>query len=161
MSRGSVLVVGGGIGGLSAAIALRNVDYDVNVMEVRPDLHSSVYGVGIIQPVNALRALEAIGCAEACLAVGYSTTAWGQVLDVDGNLVREMPGARIPGSDLPPMNGLTRPQLHKILTSKERCKLIVESPVRIGEWEMDPAGNEDFDHAGLTQHVLETMVQPI
>jgi 2-polyprenyl-6-methoxyphenol hydroxylase-like FAD-dependent oxidoreductase len=118
MSRGSILIVGGGIGGLSAAIALRAVDYDVNVVEVRPDLHSSVYGVGIIQPVNALRALEAIGCAEACLAAGYSTTAWGQVLDVDGNLVREMPGARIPGSDLPPMNGLTRPQLHKILTSK-------------------------------------------
>lgn len=118
MSRGGVLVVGGGIGGLSAAIALRGADYDVNVVEIKADLHSSVYGVGIIQPVNALRALAAIGCAEACLEVGYSTTAWGQLLDVDGNLVREMPGARIPGSDLPPMNGLTRPQLHKILTDK-------------------------------------------
>jgi 2-polyprenyl-6-methoxyphenol hydroxylase-like FAD-dependent oxidoreductase len=120
MSRGSVLVVGGGIGGLSTAIALGNVGYDVNVVELREDLHSSVYGVGIIQPVNALRALEAIGCAEACMEAGYSTTAWGQVLDVEGNLVREMPGARIPGSDLPPMNGLTRPQLHKILTSRAR-----------------------------------------
>jgi 2-polyprenyl-6-methoxyphenol hydroxylase-like FAD-dependent oxidoreductase len=118
VSRGSVLVVGGGIGGLSAAIALRGADYDVNVVEIKADLHSSVYGVGIIQPVNALRALAAIGCARACLDVGYSTTAWGQLLDVDGNLVREMPGARIPGSDLPPMNGLTRPQLHKILTDK-------------------------------------------
>jgi len=111
LREGSVLIVGGGIGGPSAAIALRNVGYDVNVVEVRPDLHSSVYGVGIIQPVNALRALEAIGCAEACLAAGYSTKAWGQLLDVDGKLVREMPGARIPGSDLPPMNGLTRPQV--------------------------------------------------
>jgi 2-polyprenyl-6-methoxyphenol hydroxylase-like FAD-dependent oxidoreductase len=118
MSRGSVLVVGGGIGGLSAAIALRGADYDVNVVEIHEDLHSSVYGVGIIQPVNALRALEAIGCAEVCLTVGYSTKAWGQMLDVDGNVVREMPGARIEGSDLPPMNGLTRPQLHKILTDK-------------------------------------------
>lgn len=118
MSRGSVLVVGGGIGGLSAAIALRSADYDVNVVEVKADMHSSVYGVGIIQPVNALRALAAIDCAQACLDVGYSTTAWGQLLDVDGNVVGEMPGARIPGSDLPPMNGLTRPQLHKILTDK-------------------------------------------
>jgi 2-polyprenyl-6-methoxyphenol hydroxylase-like FAD-dependent oxidoreductase len=120
MSRGSVLVVGGGIGGLSAAIALRGADYDVNVVEIHADLHSSVYGVGIIQPVNALRALEAIGCAQACLDAGYSTTAWGQLLDVHGNLLREMPGARIPGSDLPPMNGLTRPQLHSILTGKAR-----------------------------------------
>ena len=118
MNRGSVLVVGGGIGGLAAAIALRGAGYAVNVVEIQADLHSSVYGVGIIQPVNALRALDAIGCAQACLAVGYSTTAWGQLLDVDGNLIREMPGARIPGSNLPPMNGLTRPQLHKILTGK-------------------------------------------
>lgn len=48
------------------------------------------------------------------MAVGYATTAWGHMLDVDGNLIREMPGARIPGSDLPPMNGLTRPQLHAL-----------------------------------------------
>ncbi|GHB58272.1 hypothetical protein GCM10010377_56550 [Streptomyces viridiviolaceus] len=73
--------------------------------------HLRVVGQGR-EPVNALRALDAIGCAEACMAVGYSTTAWGQMLDVDGNLIREMPGARIPGSALPPMNGLTRPQLH-------------------------------------------------
>ncbi|WP_327430746.1 hypothetical protein [Streptomyces sp. NBC_01236] len=43
----------------------------------------------------------------------------------------------------------------------ERCKLIVESSVAIGEYEMDPAAHPDFDHAGLTQHVLETMIQPI
>ena len=43
----------------------------------------------------------------------------------------------------------------------ERCKLIVESSVRIGEWEMDSAAHRDFDHAGLTQRVLEAMVQPI
>jgi 2-polyprenyl-6-methoxyphenol hydroxylase-like FAD-dependent oxidoreductase len=118
MSRGSVLVVGGGIGGLAAAIALRGVGYDVNLVEVQADMRASVYGVGIIQPVNALRALAAIGCARDCLEAGYSTTAWGQLLDVDGNLVREMPGARISGSDLPPMNGITRPRLHKILTGK-------------------------------------------
>ncbi|MFG3109690.1 FAD-dependent monooxygenase [Streptomyces tendae] len=118
MNRGSVLVVGGGIGGLSTAVALRGAGYDVNVVELQEDLHSSVYGVGIIQPVNALRALDAIGCAEACLAAGYSTTAWGQMLDVEGNPVREMPGARIEGSELPPMNGLTRPRLHRILTER-------------------------------------------
>ncbi|MFE9921523.1 FAD-dependent monooxygenase [Streptomyces sp. NPDC005774] len=43
----------------------------------------------------------------------------------------------------------------------ERCKRIVESSVAIGEYEMDPASHPDFDHAGLTQHVLERMVQPI
>ncbi|WP_182544044.1 FAD-dependent monooxygenase [Halosaccharopolyspora lacisalsi] len=77
MSRGGVLVVGGGIGGLSTSVALRNVGYDVHVVEIRPDLRSSVTGVGIIQPVNALRALEAIGCGEECLEAGHSSTTWG------------------------------------------------------------------------------------
>ncbi|WP_320781669.1 FAD-dependent monooxygenase [Streptomyces sp. CRN 30] len=119
-SRGSVLVVGGGIGGLSTAVALRQAEYDVTVVEIRADLHSSVAGVGIIQPVNALRALDAIGCAEACLAAGYATTAWGRMLDVEGNPLREMPGARIPGSGLPCMNGLSRPRLHHVLTDRAR-----------------------------------------
>lgn len=120
MAAGNVLIVGGGIGGLSAAIALRNKGFEVVVAELKADLHSSVFGVGIIQPFNALRALDAIGCAEECLAAGYSTRAWGKVLDAEGNEVRQMPGATIPGSNLPPMNGVTRPVLHEILTRKAR-----------------------------------------
>ncbi|TFV95170.1 FAD-dependent oxidoreductase [Leifsonia flava] len=118
MMHGKVLVIGGGIGGLSTAIALRNVGLDVTVVERNHDLHSSVYGVGIIQPINALRALDAIGCAEACMTVGFPATAWGSMYDVDGKFLHSMPGARIAGSDLPPLNGLTRPQLHEILTSR-------------------------------------------
>ena len=53
-----VLVVGGGIGGLSAAIALRKHGVDVGVVEINPNW--DVYGVGIIQPGNAIRALDAL-----------------------------------------------------------------------------------------------------
>lgn len=113
-----VLVIGGGIGGLSTAIALADKGFAVRVVEIQTDMHSSVFGVGIIQPVNALRALDAIGCAVPCIEAGYSTKAWGKVLDAAGNEVRQMPGAMIPGSDLPPMNGVTRPKLHEILTRR-------------------------------------------
>ena len=67
-----VLVVGGGIGGLSTTIALRRSDVQVDVVEKNPAW--DVYGVGIIQPPNALRALHAIGLAERCLEVG--TRSW-------------------------------------------------------------------------------------
>ena len=49
-----VLVVGGGIGGLSATIALRNRGVAVDVVESNPKW--DVYGVGILQPGNAIRA---------------------------------------------------------------------------------------------------------
>lgn len=118
MQSGDVHIVGGGIGGLSAAIAMRNTGWNVTVLEIQPDLHSSTYGVGIIQPINALRALDVIGCADACLAQGYSSKGWARMLDLQGNPVREVEGAVIPGSPLPTMNGITRPKLHKILTDR-------------------------------------------
>jgi len=117
-SQRRILVVGGGIGGLSTAIALRLAGDDVTVIEKQADLHSSVFGVGIIQPANALRALDAIGCADACLEAGYAATAWGSMYDVDGNFVKDMPGATFEQSKFPPMNGVTRPKLHEILTAR-------------------------------------------
>ena len=65
----TILVVGGGIGGLSATIALRRAGFDVDVVEKNPAW--DVYGVGIIQPGNALRALNELGLAEACVAQGH------------------------------------------------------------------------------------------
>lgn len=117
MSR-SVLIIGGGIGGLSTAIALRQAGFAVTVLERQHDLHSSIFGVGIIQPINALRALDAIGCAQACMDAGYPATAWGAMYDVDGRFLHEMRGTPIEGSALPPLNGLTRPKLHEILTDR-------------------------------------------
>ncbi|MBO1330356.1 FAD-dependent monooxygenase [Streptomyces sp. VRA16 Mangrove soil] len=84
MSPGSVLIVGGGTGGPSTAIALRNAGHAVHVVEPQADPHASVDGVGIGQPVYGLRALDAIGCAEACMAVGYPTTAWRRTPDETG-----------------------------------------------------------------------------
>jgi 2-polyprenyl-6-methoxyphenol hydroxylase-like FAD-dependent oxidoreductase len=118
MTRGHVLVVGGGVGGLSAALALRQAAYDVTVVELHSDVHSSVCGVGIIQPANALRALDAIGCAQACIDAGYPARAWGSLHSADGHFIKEMPGTPIEGATLPPMNGLTRPKLHRILTDR-------------------------------------------
>ncbi|HWD63130.1 MAG TPA: FAD-dependent monooxygenase [Humibacter sp.] len=111
-----VLVIGGGIGGLSATLSLRGAGIDVDVIERDPAW--GVYGVGIIQPANALRALAALGCADACIAAGFPAGGWGRMYDVDGRFVRDMPGAQI--ADFPPMNGLTRPKLHEILTGRAR-----------------------------------------
>ena len=174
----SVLIIGGGIGGLAASIALANVGFEVSVAEHQSDMHSSVYGVGIIQPVNALRALDAIGCAQACLDAGYPTTAWGQLRDVHGNFIKETPGATIPGSDLPPMNGLTRPELHRILTDRAlEVGVKIEYNRRFVELHDGPDGVQvvyedggsaaadmvvgaDGAHSQVRQHVLGADIVP-
>jgi 2-polyprenyl-6-methoxyphenol hydroxylase-like FAD-dependent oxidoreductase len=107
-----VLVVGGGIGGLSATIALRRAGFEVDLVEKNPAW--DVYGVGIIQPGNALRALNELGLAEACVAQGHpinGDAAWlgdGKVQLADNDWPPIVPG-------LPPGNGITRPRLHKLL----------------------------------------------
>ena len=47
MKNLEVLVIGGGIGGMTAAIALRRDGHTVTVIEKDPEW--AVYGVGIIQ----------------------------------------------------------------------------------------------------------------
>jgi 2-polyprenyl-6-methoxyphenol hydroxylase-like FAD-dependent oxidoreductase len=108
-----VLVVGGGIAGLCTAIALGRIGVDVDVVEKNP--RWDVYGVGIIQPPNALRALDALDLAERCIEAGHPIMGSRNFL-ADGTMLGE---DDYPPADprFPPMNGLTRPALHEILTS--------------------------------------------
>jgi 2-polyprenyl-6-methoxyphenol hydroxylase-like FAD-dependent oxidoreductase len=123
----SALVVGGGIGGLTAAIALVQRGVKVELIEARPDL--SVYGVGIIQPNNTLRALAKIGLARACVDAGAPFPGW-RVHDAAGNVMMDLPGANTAAPDCPAVNGITRPTLHKILTDAAVCQGAV---IRLGD----------------------------
>jgi 2-polyprenyl-6-methoxyphenol hydroxylase-like FAD-dependent oxidoreductase len=107
-----VLVVGGGIGGLTTTVALRRAGFAVDVVEKNPAW--DVYGVGIIQPGNALRALNELGLAERAVAEGHpmlgdrTYLADGATMLADNDWPALVPG-------LPPGNGITRTRLHKIL----------------------------------------------
>jgi len=112
-----VLVVGAGIGGLGAAIALRQRGHDVDLVEVKPEF--SVYGVGINQPANSLRALQALGVLDKVLAVGY------QFDDLDfydgmGEHIVHITYA-LGGDDVPANNALSRLDLaHILIDATER-----------------------------------------
>ncbi|WP_181456812.1 FAD-dependent monooxygenase [Pseudomonas fluorescens] len=110
----NVLIVGGGIGGLAAATALRRSGVRVEIVEVKQEW--TVAGVGIIQPSNALRALEYIGVAEKCIQAGRPFPGW-QLFNSKGDLLAEVPTPQAEGSTCPPNNGITRPALHNILSA--------------------------------------------
>ena len=107
-----MLVVGGGIGGLAASIAVRRAGIEVEVVESKPD--ASVYGVGIIQPSNQLRALAELGLLEDCLESGGGFPGW-EIYDQDSRFLAAVPCDNVVSPDVPPINGITRPKLHAIL----------------------------------------------
>ena len=111
MEKLRILVIGGGIGGLTAAIALRRDDHAVTVIEKDPDW--SVYGVGIIQQSNVIRAMAELDLLDDYLAAGvpFDNIA---IHTPDGTKVAEIPAPRL--TEKYPANvGIGRPALHKVL----------------------------------------------
>ncbi|WP_175639613.1 FAD-dependent oxidoreductase [Metabacillus schmidteae] len=105
-----VLVIGGGISGLSAAIALNKIGIEVEIAE--KELDWNVYGVGIIQPPNALRALNEIGLADACMEQGTSYAGFDYYTG-QGHFLFHTASPTIEG--YPGVNGISRRKLHNIL----------------------------------------------
>ena len=106
----NVLVLGGGIGGQAVAIALAKLGVQVQVAELQAAF--DVYGVGIIQQQNALRALDRLGIADETLKRGH---AYGQVkLNTAHGHQIGMAGAP-PNEKFPSHNGISRRVLHHIM----------------------------------------------
>ncbi|MFT4257635.1 MAG: FAD-dependent monooxygenase, partial [Pseudoxanthomonas sp.] len=108
----NVLVVGGGIGGLTAAIALRKAGIEVDLVEINTDW--KVYHIGIVVQANFIRAMADIGMADRIVAAGFPYH--GLVFrDLQGNPVVEIEGNRLAGPQYPSHLGMSRPRLHEVL----------------------------------------------
>lgn len=110
-----VLIVGGGIGGLSTAIALARSGIHCTVAEI--ETHWSVYGVGIIQPANALRAYAQIGIVDRCLSRGFLYQRQ-RLYDVEGKQIGERALPRMEGMPFYGNCGISRPILNEILVGE-------------------------------------------
>ena len=117
MAPERVLVVGGGIGGLSTTIAMRKAGVAVDVVELNRKW--DVYGVGIIQPGNAIRALDQLGLGERAIAQGFAIQG-SRFRDGQGNELGAVPAPPLLGDRYPGMNGITRPRLHRIFQDAVR-----------------------------------------
>jgi len=110
-----ILIVGGGIGGLSLAVGLGRRGISADVVEIKPKW--AVYGVGIIQPGNAIRAYKALGIADACLERGFVYRR-GIYFDADGKQLGERTMPKVDGLDFVGYCGIPRPILQEILVDE-------------------------------------------
>ncbi|GMV06548.1 MAG: salicylate hydroxylase [Gemmatimonadota bacterium] len=92
--RGRALVIGGGIGGLAAALGLRRAGWDVRVFEQAPELKE--VGAGIALWANGLQALDRLGVGDAVRARGRLH---------DGGAVRNVGGDVLMGLSATPRDG--------------------------------------------------------
>jgi salicylate hydroxylase len=83
------LIIGAGIGGLTAAIALRQAGVDTHVYEQAPELHE--VGAGVQLSPNATRILIRLGFGEALARVGSRPEAIEHRRWDDGRLLLRQP----------------------------------------------------------------------
>lgn len=116
MQQASILIIGAGIGGLTTAIALGRRGLRVDMIERDPAW--SVYGVGIIQQSNVIRAMHALDLLQDYLdaGVGFDHV---DIFAPDGRQL-----ARVPSPKLVPAHpanvGIGRRALQQVLATRAR-----------------------------------------
>lgn len=116
MKNCSILVIGGGIGGLTAAIALGRGGHRVTIIEKDPNW--AVYGVGIIQQSNVIRAAKQLGILDDYVAAGFGFDEV-EVYIPSGQKVATVPSHRLV-EGYPANLGIGRPALHQVLGKRAR-----------------------------------------
>lgn len=125
MKEQNILIVGGGIGGLTSAIALGKDGHRITIAEKDPDW--AVYGVGIIQQGNVIRAVKQLGIIDDYLDAAFGFD-FVEVYIPTGERVARIPTPRLV-EGYPANVGITRPALHKVLGE---CAKAAGAEVRLG-----------------------------
>jgi 2-polyprenyl-6-methoxyphenol hydroxylase-like FAD-dependent oxidoreductase len=112
MNVQKVLVIGGGIGGMAAAIVLRKKGVAVDLIELDPRWQAAGAGITISGPT--LRAFQALGVLDEVKRRGFCSHGV-HVCAADGRLLAELPTPPM-GADVPDNGGILRPVLAKILS---------------------------------------------
>lgn len=110
-----VLIVGGGVGGMAAAIRMREAGIDVDLVDI--DAEWGVYGTGVTLSPLTMRALCDLGLGPHIAAEGNCYDSF-IMCDKDGNTIRKMETPRLYSPDMPAEGGILRPVLHKIMKAR-------------------------------------------
>jgi 2-polyprenyl-6-methoxyphenol hydroxylase-like FAD-dependent oxidoreductase len=113
-----ILIVGGGISGMCAAIQLRKLDYDVRLVETDPQWRMDGAGITINGP--CLRALKEVGVLEQVMKQAGCSDNLSIAL-ANGQIMTTVPTPRVAGPEIPSAAGVLRPVLAAILAETTRA----------------------------------------
>jgi len=113
-----ILIIGGGFSGMAAAIQLRKLGADVDLVEIDPDWRN--YGAGISLGGATLRAFKQLGILDAFLEHGAAGDGVSIRLP-HGPQIAELPTPRIAGPDVPGGGAIMRPVLARLLADATRA----------------------------------------
>lgn len=136
MNKLSALIVGGGIGGLTSAIALGQRGFRTEVIEKDPEW--SVYGVGIIQQANVVRAVAELGVIDDYIEAGYGYD-FVEIYKPDGELAAKVPVTPLV-EKYPGQLGIGRPALQKVLADRAEAE---GAKIRLGVMVTELVDDED------------------
>ena len=145
-----VLIVGGGVGGLSLALSLHQAGLSCRVLEAAPSILP--LGVGINLLPHAMRELSELGLLEplAARAIETRTLAF---FSRHGQPIYQEPRGRHAGYDWPQLS-IHRADLHAVLLAATRQRLGEESVVlgaRVARIEQDGMGVVVHLEGGMPQ----------
>ncbi len=120
-----VIIVGGGIAGLSLALSLHQIGVACRVYEAVPSLAPLGYGINL-QP-NAVRELTALGLGDELVAAGVLTQELA-FYNKHGQLIWSEPRGRAAGYRWPQIS-ISRGRLHEILLGAIHARLGAQAVV--------------------------------
>src|SRR5689334_18354929 len=123
---GNVVIVGGGIAGMTLALALKRARIHAEIVEINPNW--TVIGVGISLQGPALRALKMVGLLDQSIAGGFGYSHFN-ACDANGRVTATVEMPRLNGPDYPAAMGVMRQALHDVL---KRALKDAGVPVRLG-----------------------------
>jgi 2-polyprenyl-6-methoxyphenol hydroxylase-like FAD-dependent oxidoreductase len=122
----NVLIVGGGIAGMTLGVALARAGIGCEIAEIRANWEEPGTGVSLQGP--ALRALREAGVLERCIARGFGYSHF-KTCDAAGNVTGTVELPSLLGPGYPATIGIMRQAVHEVLAD-ELSRLSV--PVRLG-----------------------------
>ena len=134
--RAKVMVAGAGIGGLTAAIALRRGGVEVAVFERAAELEA--VGAGLLLAANAQKALAKLGLADAVARLGTPASA-GEIRSWRGEVLVSIPAAELEKKVGAPSAAVHRADLQALL-AREVGKGTLRLGTEVDAFEQDESG---------------------